>query len=141
MSSSPAPPAPPAGSLGGGADSKSERPSDPPPGAGAPGVPPSLRGPPPRNCTRSETTSSMERFCPSAVSQLRLCRRPSTSTGEPFLRYSPQASPLFPQTTTPTKVDSSFHSPLVAFHLRFMAMRKLHTAWPEGMNFSSGSLV
>src|SRR5512135_2457352 len=80
-------------------------------GAGAAGAEGSADAPrgPPRNWTLSATTSILLRFTPS-VSQLRCRRRPSTSTGRPFERYSAQFSPVFPKTEISKKETSSLTS-------------------------------
>src|SRR5918993_2957741 len=68
----------------------SRRPPRPPPRRACPPSPPeeapsSASPARPRNCTLSATTSTALRLEPSWASQVRYCRRPSTSTGSPFL--------------------------------------------------------
>ena len=64
------------------------------------------------NCTRSATTSTTLRFWPSFVSQSRVWSRPSTMTGLPLSRYSPQLSACLAHTITVRKQVSSRFSPL-----------------------------
>src|SRR5262245_59042190 len=58
--------------------------------------------------------------------------RPSTSTLEPFFRYSLQASPCLPKTATRHQMVRSCCWPSCPVHFSLVAMLKLHTMVPEG---------
>src|SRR5262249_47313151 len=69
----------------------------------------------------------------------RVCKRPSTKHWRPFARYSPHSSASFPHTTIRCHSVRSCFWPLLSVQDSLVAMRKFATAWPPGVNRTSGS--
>src|SRR5271154_6470433 len=72
-------------------------------------------------------------------SQERVCRRPSTYTLPPFLRYSPAISASRCHSTTLCHSVRSCHSPLLSLNRSFVAIVSFATGVPCGVYFTSGS--
>src|SRR5512133_3899495 len=92
-----------------------------------------------RNSTFSTTILVRLRFCPVSLSSQRSSlSRPSTSTLEPLVRYSPQISACLPHASHSPQYVSSFLSPdALSVHLRVDATENLATAWPPGVYLTS----
>src|SRR5688572_17569712 len=89
---------------------------------------------------RSATISVVYLSWPSLSCHLRVRRRPSTYTCEPFFRYSPAISASLPRNTIRCHSVSSFFSPLaLSFHWKDVATDTLVSAAPSGMYRVSGS--
>src|SRR5205085_3206151 len=93
-----------------------------------------------RNLTVSAVTSNEARVWPSCPCHRRglpvfgsAFIRPSTSTFEPFFRYSLDASALLPNTDTRHQMVRSCCWPSCPVHFSLVAMEKLVTAAPEGV--------
>src|SRR5262245_19643594 len=139
MSSSPGPKSG-GGDDGGGPPASREgaRPPPPPPIPPPPMPPPS----PPRE-PRKRTSRAVMRvayfFWPvSLSSHVSVRSEPSTYTCRPFSRYLPQLSACLPHTSTLCHSVRSWRCPALSVNTSVVAMRRLHTVWPDGSCFSSG---
>ncbi len=80
----------------------------------------------------SATISTLDRFSPSSLSQLRCSRRPATTTRAPLVRLRATFSARSPQqTTSKNEVDSSHSLVVRSCHLRLTATDRDVVAWPS----------
>src|SRR3989344_6506632 len=70
-----------------------------------------------------------------------VCMRPSIITKPPLLRYWFAISPNRPHATMVWNSVASFLLPDGSFQTRFVAIRKVATLWPLGVDLNSGSCV
>src|SRR3989344_6003534 len=106
-------------------------------GAPALGFPPSAP-----NWKLSTTISVRYCFFPSSFpSHERVCMRPSTYIGLPFLQYCAMTSAVRPKATTLWNSVASCFAPLLSLYTRLVARPKFATLLPDGRAFSSGSRV
>jgi hypothetical protein len=92
--------------------------------------------------TSSATTSTIERFSPASVSQLRCSSRPLTTTRAPLVSDAPTFSASCRQATTLKKLVCSSHSWVCWFRQeRFTATPKVTFETPLGVYRISGSRV